>query len=278
MLAAIYLDRVESVDLDNGSFTAAFTIGLECSWECRFDEFTIVNGRSSSVRALPTRGEAKLWDVEAQLFFTPDLHQFPFDEQQLPIQIEHASADASTVHFRPVKSLSGIPHNLNVPDWTVEGWDITFRDDQYLDRATYSQLDFTLAVGRNLSASIFTIFLPILTITFVALAWLVTRDPREQLRGGGTALIAALLFWVGIGAGLSEASYMTLLDKIMTVIYATLALVVVTAVAAEVVRLKYEPEGVTTSPAPLRATIHKWSLIGVPLFCVVGIATVIITR
>ncbi len=264
---AIFVERIEQLDMATGWFDAFFTVGMRCPWDCTWDEFSVVNGKVSSVTQIPTGDTRKLWSVEARMFFTPELHDYPFDAQQLPIKIEHADVDARLVTFEPLLALSGLEQGMNVSGWSITGWDMSSGVHDYLDRDEFSQIVFNTLVDRNTMSSSFSVLLPALTMTLIALASLLLRDPRDQFRAGGTALLGMLLFWVGISNTIDQTAYITLLDKFMAVIYATIALVLLTAVIGELAIQRFEkgklPAGETSSQ---RQLLHKWSIIGVPTF------------
>lgn len=272
---AVFVERVEALDMQNGSFTAVFTVGLACTWDCTFDQFSIVNGDVASVKPLVASGEHKLWAVKAQMFFTPDLHEFPFDAQKLPILIENDVSDAAHVSYQPVQDFSGLEAGLSVPGWDVAGWELTTRQHPYPNfDATFNQADFSILLDRNVVGSIFKIFFPLITIVFIGLVSLLLRDPRDQLRSGGTALIATMLFWIGMTTTVTAVSYMTFMDEVMGVIYTSLALIVASAIAAELYSQKYEVGENKGQMCRQRRQVHKWSLIGLPTFLVVCLVIV----
>ncbi len=273
--AAIFVERVEQIDMQNGSFDAYFSVGMRCPWDCQWKEFAVVNGTVNRVTSVYTGDDRKLWSVQARMYFTPDLRQYPFDQQALPIEIEHADADSRLVTFNPVRGLSGLEDGLTVSGWNVTGWDLSTTEHVYLDRDSFSQLRFDINLDRNVMSSSFSVLLPALTMTLVALASLLLRDPRDQFRASGTALLGMLLFWVGVSATIEQTDYLTLLDKFMGVIYATIALVLLLAVIGELVIQRYEGGRSADLGISLqRQRLHTWSIRLVPALFVVAMVSV----
>jgi len=209
-----------------------------------------VNGKFESIEVNDEKevgGEYYVcYRVTGTFFFVPDLKNYPFDTQTLPLTLENASLEAYEMVFVDDKisyERSGTPEvrwglspTLSIPDYTLKqvdrtvfaaGYPTNFGDPSK-DKAGTSYSRFTLKVGfeRQYWSYAFKILIPLLII--LAMAYLVFFLPPAQLDTAAsvamTALLSCMAYNVAVSQNMPEIGYLVLSDKFFIATYVLLLL------------------------------------------------------
>ena len=223
---AIVITNVSGLDLVVGSFDATFYVAITCNNPCDPSEWDIINARSSTRTLVSESGLTSWWLVTGVFSFSPDLSLFPFDTQELPIEIEHGMLDGRQLTFVPNAADSGIDPEVSIAGWTFEEFTLegstTHYGQQILD---YSKLTFTQPVTRSTIASIMTYYIPLIIFVLLGASTLVLSRNDYQIRVGGTALVGLTVFYLATNEGVGFSGAFTVWDASVLLGYGALGLV-----------------------------------------------------
>jgi hypothetical protein len=219
----IWLVNVEKVDLAASSFKLDFYLWF------RFDpsqislqevkEFEFVNGAPTKYEILAEDGYLE-YRIKGDFFKTFDFTKYPFEDQQLSLQIEHKTLDATQLVYVPDAKESNIDSEANVAGWGITSFDVGVVEHSYGDEA-FSRFVSSVVLQRPLFSSIFKSVMPITVITTIALlAFFVSPKNFAQRIGlGVTTLLSATAFHLSLLNGIPPTGYLTFADKMMIFVY-----------------------------------------------------------
>ena len=225
------LANIANVNLGAGTFDANFYLGLTCSAECRQVPWETVNALLER-QVLATETETtSWWKVGATLVFDPDLHDYPFDSQALPISIESTGLNASRLTLQSVDSASG--EALSTP---VAGWEsgtpfvtTSVRDYSMLGEQ-YSQARFELPIQRSVIATILIFYLPLSAFLLLGIAVLSLKRSDYHIRVAGTALVGLTIFYLATTRGVAAEGQLSVWDLSLVMSYLVLVIILLTGV------------------------------------------------
>jgi hypothetical protein len=158
-----------------------------------------------------------------------DLRRFPFDEQDLALQIESYIWDRDRVKLVVNSMMTGFGAGLRIPEWTVMGVKASIDEVSRLRGSIpYSRFTLTLSLIRNPGFFLWKVFLPLSVI--VALSWSVFWMSEESLasrsRITATGILTIVAYQFVFAADLPRIGYLTVLDKVMIWSFGLLAVTV----------------------------------------------------
>jgi len=226
------MENIEDYDIKKGSFSAHFYVSLT-SAKPMPPEVSIqaTNGKLDSKEVLADMPTFKLYKMNGTFNNRPDLHAYPFDTQELVIELEDDSTGNDSMRL-----VADIDHSFLDAGFEVAGWDLAYMrarimNHYYPDRFDnddlyYSRYKFTLGLKRFATSAVFTVFVPALVIVMISLSGL--WFPREELevRSNATTpmLAAAVLFHFALMQELPATAYLSRADKLMMGVYGCLFL------------------------------------------------------
>ena len=168
-------------------------------------------------------------------FYTKlDLRKFPFDTQSLQIRITSPEYEADQVRYI-FDEFSAPRSQILIPGYDIVGTKTQETVREYSSKFGFigddsntrqSQLVAELIITRNLSASIFRYFLPIIVVLAVTL--ITTKlDPaywEAKLATPSTAILSLLFLQDGFRSDLPTTSYLSVLDFYFGISYLILLL------------------------------------------------------
>jgi hypothetical protein len=227
----LMLETVEEFDIKKGSFSAHFFVSLTSDKPMPPIDLRPTNGKVDEKELLADLPTFKMWMFAGTFFIKPDLHSYPFDTQDLTIELEDDSNGQDILRLR-----SDVDHTFLDSDFSVPGWDVSYIRARILthyypdrfenDDLYYTKYKFTLGIKRFATSAIFTVFMPALVIVLISLSgvWF----PRDELevRSNATTpmLAAAVLFHFALMQELPATAYLSRADKLMMSVYACLFL------------------------------------------------------
>lgn len=226
------LENVEEYDIKKGAFSAHFYVSLTSAKPMPPGiSLQATNGKLDTREVLADYPTFKLFKMVGTFNNRPDLHAYPFDTQELVIELEDDSIGTDAMRLVP-----DLDHTFLDAGFQVAGWDLSFLrarvlSHYYPDRFTnddlyYSRYKFTLGIKRFATSAVFTVFVPALVIVLISLSGL--WYPREELevRSNATTpmLAAAVLFHFALMQELPATAYLSRADKLMMGTYACLFL------------------------------------------------------
>lgn len=143
-----------------------------------------------------------------------DLYNFPFDSQQLELNLVSSGVVGSTPNFI-ISPDSGLADHLKIPDWQVLDWNIV-TENRPIGRngRTIPQVILTIDVKRSISFFTLKVILPLMLI--VAMSWLVFWIGPDLMASrisvGVTTMLTLIAYRFAIGGMVPRLSFLTGLD------------------------------------------------------------------
>jgi hypothetical protein len=196
-----------------------------------------------------------------------DFREFPFDSQDLRLQVESFSHDADALTLVLDEEFSGFDRNFQMPEWEVLGTEASVSPMlREQDQRTYSRLDFSVKVKRQTGYYLWKVVLPLTLITMIS--WIVFWMGSEGLgrRAGvsATGMLTVIAYQFIIAGSLPRFPYLTVLDKV-----ALLALFLIAATMVEnLASARVDEER--------RAQIDRASRFVFPLALTLGLAAILL--
>jgi len=227
----IFLTSLHDLDVHNASYEAVFWLWAVHdgdAWEPG-ETLEIVNARSVRVEQHATDSRADHhWStikMAAEVRADWDVSDFPFDRQDLVLQIEDGDLDWSELRLSADAVNSRVDPALVVPGWDVERFEIaaepvtvdtTYGDPTLSGQSTYGRITVTTHVRRQGTRAFFSIFSGIY-VAFL-LAALASWVPGGHFGARVTLIAAATFAAVGnkyvADAHLPMVSVVTLVDRV----------------------------------------------------------------
>ncbi len=178
---------------------------------------------------------ARFWGSFSQPL---DLHEFPFDNQSIGIQVVAADYGPNQVALSP-SPLSGIGATFSIADWKVTDWRmITDIETTGQGQTQNPRISLFLDVERLRGYYWIKVIAPLVLIVAMSWAvfWIDPKDTGTKISITITAMLTLIAYRFAIGANLPAISYLTRMDIFILfstfLIYASLIAVLVTAAYA----------------------------------------------
>jgi hypothetical protein len=202
--------------------------------------------------------------VTGTFFFVPDLKNYPFDTQVLPITVENAQLELEELLFvddRISYEKSGAPEHrwglsptLEIPDYTLKRVDRDIYESKYPTSfgdptrnpagTHYSRFTLKVSFVREYWSYAFKILIPLLII--LMMAYLVFFLPPAQLDTAAsvamTALLSCMAYNVAVSQNMPEIGYLVLSDKFFIATYVLLFLTLAQTFLAFILDTNGKPE------------------------------------
>jgi hypothetical protein len=162
------------------------------------------------------------------------LERYPFDTQNLVVELEDKSKDESGLVYVPDHDPVAISNDITIPGWNIgdptfdvvsNTYPTNFGDPRTGD-ATYSRVIVGLPVTRPAGTYALKLLLPILLVALTA-ALALSVHPRYvegRIGIGITALLTLVALQLTSSSGLPDVNYLILLDKLYILSYAFVVL------------------------------------------------------
>ncbi|MGB5880340.1 MAG: hypothetical protein WBH85_09960, partial [Thermoanaerobaculia bacterium] len=146
-----------------------------------------------------------------------DLRDFPFDSQELRLELVAAGFSPEEVEFVTSPEVGGRSENLTIADWSVgEKGDVVTEpfflasQKRYLPRILYR-----LTVNRNRGYFVIKVLIPLSLIICMSWAvfWINPRHLPAQIGVSTSAVLTLIAFQFSLGYLLPRVSYLTRADR-----------------------------------------------------------------
>ena len=224
------LKSVSSYNIKEGKFNADFYISYTSDKPMPKNIVPhLTNGYledDEHLVVITDRSTFKLWKIHGTFYSNPDLSNYPFDTQELRIEIEENDAGIDQVIFEPDAKNTNLDADFFMPGWEVNYQSSRTLKHYYPDRFDYDDLYypryiFLLGIKRYGTNALFTVFVPAFVILFVSLSgiWLNYDDLGDRINLSAPMLAAAVLFHYTLVQELPATPYLTRADKLMCSVY-----------------------------------------------------------
>ena len=252
----MHVVQMRGVDARTESFYAdlylwmRFPVGNEERAKEIIEKLEPVNGKFESKEVVDdkTVGDERYvcYRVTGTFFFVPDLKNYPFDTQLLPITVENSTLEMEDMVFvddtisyeksGTPQARWGLSPSLSIPDYTLKHveraifeskYPTNFGDPQRSPLGThYSRFSLKVSFVREYWSYAFKILIPLQII--LMMAYLVFFLPPAQLDTAAsiamTALLSCMAYNVAVSQNMPEIGYLVLSDKFFIATYVLLFL------------------------------------------------------
>ena len=226
----LQISAITSYDIKEGMFDATFYLSLTSKTPMP-DKLNLnyPNGKIDNVYVMADRPTFKLYRVNGTFRSPPDLRKYPFDSQELTIQIEENSKGIDQLKLVPDEE-----HTRFAANFEIAGWDLDYIEARSLSRDMpprfdnddlyYGRYICRIGMARFGTSAIFSVYVPAFVIVIIGLlAMWVTPDEMEVRSNGGAPMLAgAVLFHFSLIQSIPATSYLTRADKLMIGVYVSL--------------------------------------------------------
>lgn len=225
------VETIEEYDIKKGAFTAHFFVSLTSDKPMPKVDLRPTNGKVDAQELLADLPTFKMWKMVGTFTNKPDLHAYPFDTQELTIELEDDSNGLDVLKLVP-----DVDHTYLDSDFSVAGWDVSYlrarvMNHYYPDRFDdddlyYSRYKVGVGIKRFATSAVFTVFVPALVIVLISLSGLWFPRDELEVRSNATTpmLAAAVLFHFALMQELPATAYLSRADKLMMGVYACLGM------------------------------------------------------
>ncbi len=220
----IWLVNVEKVDLAASSFKLDFYLWFHFNPSeinlSEIKEFEFINGSPTKYEITADEEGYLEYRVRGDFIKTFDFTQYPFENQELSVHLEHKRLDSTQLLY-----ISDASSTID-PEATVTGWNIanfeTSVDEHSYGTEAYSRFVSQVVLQRPALSAFIKSVLPISVITTIALlAFFISPNNFAQRIGlGVTTLLSATAFHLSLVNGIPPTGYLTFADRMMIGIYA----------------------------------------------------------
>lgn len=225
------LANVRGYDIQSGTFEADFFVTLTSDRPMPTMDLVFTNGKIETKEVMADKPRFKMYRFVGTLSSPADLHSYPFDTQELNIEIEDDDNGVDQVTLVPDLEHTNLDVNFAIPGWesaftTARVNTHNFPDRFDNDDVYYTRYQFTLGIKRYGTSAVFTVFVPAIVIVLISMSGLwITRDQLEVRTNATTPMLAAaVLFHFALMQALPAAPYLTRADKLMMAVYLILGL------------------------------------------------------
>ncbi len=181
------------------------------------------------------------------------LHDYPFDEQELTIELEDQVQSTSTLAYVLDKDPLTVDHEISVPGYVIgtptievvtDPYLTTFGDVRLAAPEPYSRIIVTIPVSRPWKTSIVSTILPILLVVVVAVLVFLLHPKYVEPRVGMaiTALLTLVALEFTTAADLPYVEYLIMLDLLYLVSFVYVLVVLASVVATSWLMLKRQDD------------------------------------
>jgi hypothetical protein len=256
---ATLLTAVRNYDIKEGTFDADFYVSYTSDKPMPEMNLTFTNGKEESKTVIADKPTFKLIHYLGTFSSPVDLRAYPFDVQNLSIEIEDDRNGIDQVRLTHDVEHTNLDVGFEVPGWEVVSLDGRVMSHYYPDRFDhddlyYSRYKLNLGIRRFATSAAFTVFVPAIVIVLISLSglWLPRAELEVRSNASAPMLAAAVLFHFALMQELPATAYLTRADKVMLAVYVSLLLNMLATWAWFVFPEKYEE------------TIFRWGRAIVP--------------
>jgi hypothetical protein len=230
----VYVLSLGKLDIASATFTSDFYLQLDSDQPIPDSSFELMHGQISSIEKTEDTAEKetvngaevtkyeKFYRIKASHETPIDLHRFPFDRQQLVIQLEDKTHGTDEVVYEPDMKASGLDEDVYFTGWRLLGWKLETPEHGYpVYDETFSRLRCSIGIERVKFNMFLKTFLPVIFLMLIVMASFIL-DPEKvttRLAAISSGLVASAMFHISISNQIPAVGYPTFADKFMLLTY-----------------------------------------------------------
>ena len=227
----LVINNVREYNIQTGSFEADFFLSLTGDKPMGAVELFFTNGHDVNATVLADTPTFKSYRYTGTFISSVDLRKYPFDTQNLTIEIEDLRAGIDQIVFEPYQERTSLDAQFVLAGWGVDS--IAARAYKHLypprfdrDDLYVSRYKFSLGIERFATSAAFSVFFPAYVIVLISLMGLWVGADQLDVRTNAVApmLAAAVFFHYSLTQSLPATGYLTRADKLMLGVYVSLFL------------------------------------------------------
>jgi len=220
----IYVLSLGKLDIGSGSYAVDFYLSMASTEPIPDNAFEFMNGRAATIEKIDDAdgGRKKFYRILANLNVPVDLKRFPFDQQRLGIILEDKTEGVDKMVYVPEPAESGLDAGIWFPGWSIAGWNVASQTHDYpVYGEKYSQLVFSVDIGRVKLNSFLKTFLPVIFLMLIVMSSFILNPDQitTRLAAISSALVASAMFHISIAGQIPPVGYLTFADKFMVLTY-----------------------------------------------------------
>lgn len=227
----LVLIRVGDYNIQTGTCEADFFLSLTADRELPDLALDYANGKEVQQTTLADTPTFKLYRVRGKFTTPTDLRRYPFDKQDVAIELEDQKAGVDQLVFIPDQNRTSLDEGFDISGWSVGGLGARSYRHQYTPRFDrddlyVSRYRFVLLIERFGLSAAFSVFVPAFVIVIIAMSgmWVPPEELEVRSNTGAPMLAAAVLFHYSLTQALPATGYLTRADMLMLGVYISLLL------------------------------------------------------
>ena len=225
----ILLANVREYDIQKGSFEADFFLTYTSDKPMPPVDPIFTNGKVDLSEKMADTPTFKMYRFVGTFSSPPDLRSYPFDTQELTMEIEDDDNGTDQMKLVPDQEHTNLDVGFEVPGWETSFTKVRVLNHYFPDRFDnddmyYSRFIMSVGIRRYGTSAVFTVFVPAIVIVLISMSGLWLPLGQLEVRSNATTpmLAAAVLFHFALMQQLPATAYLTRADKLMMSVYAIL--------------------------------------------------------
>ena len=170
-----------------------------------------------------------------------DLRQFPFDSQQLEIEIESFAWSSEYLIFHEESDKVGFSAEFQIPEWRTENVTAEIIEKQEIrDRTPFSEFILFVDVVRESSFYMWKIFIPLVLLVAMSWSvfWMIGDGLADRMSVSLTGILTVVAYQFIITESLPRVNYFTWMDSVLSLSFSMMAFTIVENVYVNVLYLQ----------------------------------------
>ena len=228
----LVISEIREFNIQSGGFEADFFLSLTSDKDMPLNmSFEFTNGHEVTAKPLADTPTFKFYSVTGKFTADIDLRKYPYDTQNLMIQIEDEKYGVDVLVFEADKGRTSLDSSFRIASYSVSGVGASAHRHKYparfdRDDLYVSRYEFTLGLDRFATSAAFSVYVPAFIIVLISLMglWVPPDELEVRSNAGAPMLAAAVLFHYSLIQSLPATGYLTRADKLMLGVYGSLLL------------------------------------------------------
>lgn len=168
--------------------------------------------------------------------FDPDLRKFPFDHQVFELKLESFAWNEDSLRLVPYEAKLGYDEHIHMQEWSIVGMSSEVESKKEVrSSAPFSSLEIHVEVDRETDYYLWKIVAPLLIIVMFnwSTFWMPGEENSVRLERAFIALLTVVAFHQIVAANLPRISYLTFMDGVVLLAFASVGLTMVTIMVCQ---------------------------------------------